>query len=224
MISYTLGMIKKFFSLLILIIAGVTQAHSEEKCSLVSKPSENETAFVPVGARINSADKHCLTYYLEIKKDQKLGSVSIPQGLYPKISQNKEGWFFATQNSVGDEISSCIWCDRLKTLMVPVKDPSSLCVISYLGARSCVKSVKFSIKDQDVIQGQQCVPSLVYSGRYGNKLNFAVDDCTKKTAPHFVYDLSFGSTIRFLDERYEILNANNEGIYYRRVSNSIQDP
>ena len=98
-------------------------------------------------------------------------------------------------------------------------------MISYLGAKSCINSVWFSIEHRDVIQGKQCIPSLVYSGRYGNKLNFAVDDCSTKTsAPNFVYDLNFGSMIRFLDERYEILNADNEGIYYRRVSNSTQDP
>lgn len=223
LIGYTLIMMKRIFPILAILIA--CTAHSEEKCTLVPKPSENETAFVPVGAPINSADRHCVNYYLEIKKDQKLGAVNIPQGLYPKISQNQEGWFFSTKNSLGDKINTCIWCDRLQAIMVQAKTPHSLCVISYLGAKSCINSVWFSIEHRDVIQGKQCIPSLVYSGRYGNKLNFAVDDCSTKTsAPNFVYDLNFGSMIRFLDERYEILNADNEGIYYRRVSNSTQDP
>ncbi len=90
---------------------------------------------------------------------------------------------------------------------------------SKLNVRSCAPAgaAKFAVINKPRLEENVCTPALVYFGREGNNLRFAVSDCAGTGKPSLNYDLTYGRVIRFLDEQFEVLNADNQGIYFRRL-------
>lgn len=203
----------------------VTNVNYSQNCSLEYRPNNDEIAVVATGAPLISAHRKCERDYLLIPHDQDLGAVTLLKGRYFKLSSNKENYIFRAVNEAGDRIQSCLWCDRIERLMLKKEDPHALCVLSYLNVRSCAitGSVDFSVEHAILNSGEVCVPSLAYYGRQGNILRFAVNDCKNITLPSLTYDLSLGNVVRFLDERIEILRADNNGIRFRRLKKELQN-
>lgn len=195
---------------------------AKNECSLELSPGENEIAFAATGSRLLTAESICTGEYLEIPYDQKIGAVALLKGQYPRISSSKKDITFNAISDAGDRVESCLWCDRIDRLMV--NDANALCSISFLNVRSCARTgeAAFSIQQKKVNMGEKCVPSLAYFGRTGSELRFALQDCKNMSAPALTYDLSYGNIIRFLDERIEVIKADNSGIHYRRFH--IREP
>lgn len=195
---------------------------AKNECSLEIRPNENEIAFAATGSKLLAAENICTGEYLEIPYDQKIGGVALLKGQYQRIDTNKKDITFKAVNNAGDRVQSCLWCDRIDRLMV--NDTNALCSISFLNIRSCAKigEAVFSIQRKKVNLGEVCVPSLAYFGRIGSELRFALQDCKNMSVPALTYDLSYGNIIRFLDERIEVIKADNSGIHYRRFH--IREP
>ncbi len=206
----------------IMMSLGVNISYAKDNCTLEISPKDNEIAFAPTGSKLLNAQSICQDEYLEIPHDQKIGAISLLKGDYPRISANKKDITFKAINNEGNRVQSCLWCDRIDRLMV--NDNNALCSISFLNVRSCATpdEAVFSVQRKNINMGEVCVPTLAYFGRHGSELRFAVQDCKNKSSPAVSYDLSFGNVIRFLDERIEIIRADNNGIHYRRTH--INDP
>ncbi len=196
-------------------------ALSKEHCSLSFRPKVDELTFVPVGAPLIVADRHCNQNYLVIPFEQQIKAVHLPEGEYPALDERpkrKGARWFSTTAETGEEITSCAWCDPLYSVELPKFGRNQLCVISKLGVQSCAQknAVSFSVIQKDNLQEGVCTPGLIYLGRDGTTLKFAARDCKTQTSPQVNYDLNYGQVIRFLNEQVTVLSADNQGIYFKR--------
>lgn len=189
-------------------------------CKLAFRPKPNETAFVAVGSALKTGDRICTDEYLIIPFDQRAGAVTLPKGQYKRKHSSKNGESFSLDSIAGDRIESCLWCDPLENVNISHDQPQRLCALSKLNVRSCASegSLSFAVSRISISEGAACAPSLLYYGRSGNTLKFAFSDCSTASGPALTYDLNYGNVIRFLDERIEVLSADNNGIYFKRLT------
>lgn len=196
--------------------------NTDGNCSITYRPKTNETAFAAVGSSLKIADRTCMSNVLIIPFDTESGAVTIPQGEYPSVGQKNGKVLFSVKNTSGMKADSCFFCDPVEYLVIDRKRPKTLCSLSSLNLESCANdnSISYTVTLKSHTDLGQCVPSLVYFGRQGSVLKFAVNDCSSISKPTLTYDLSLGQVIRFLDDRYRVINADNQGIYYRRIGKS----
>ena len=145
--------------------------------------------------------------------------ITFPRGQFREKARHGREISFSTVSSDGDEVSSCLWCDPLKEVSAEASDGGRVCVTTQLNVKSCAApgALSYAISARTVSEDTLCAPSLMYYGRSGSVLKFAVNDCKAVSRPALTYDLSYGSVIRFLDDQFEVLSADNEGIRFRRL-------
>ena len=188
-------------------------------CTTSYRPKTNETAFAAVGSSLKIADKTCFNRFLIVPFDTKSGAITIPQGEYEAVTETEEAILFSTDNGSGIKANSCTFCDPVDFLKVNKKTPTTLCVQTLLKVDSCAidNSITYTITKKSTTTTGLCAPSLVYFGRVGDTLRFAINDCNSISKPTLNYDLSLGNIIRFLNEEIKIIKADNQGIYYSRM-------
>lgn len=188
-------------------------------CTTSYRPKTNETAFAAVGSSLKIADKTCFNRFLIVPFDTKSGAITIPQGEYEAVAESEETILFSTDNGSGIKANSCTFCDPVDFLKVNKKTPTTLCVQTLLNVDSCAidNSITYTITKRSKTTTGLCAPSLVYFGRVGDTLRFAINDCNSISKPTLNYDLSLGNIIRFLNEEIKIIKADNQGIYYSRM-------
>ncbi len=188
-------------------------------CTTAFRPSTDETAFAAVGSPLKVADKTCFNNFLIVPFTAHSGAITIPEGEYEGIESYPDRVYFSIHNSIGSNVSSCIFCDPIKYLLVRKDSPKTLCILSKLHIESCAEesSISYTITKKSTTYEGLCTPSLVYYGRFGNTLRFAVNDCDSMSKPSLTYDLNLGKIIRFLDEEIKVIKADNQGIYYQRL-------
>ena len=198
---------------------GTCMAQEPQKCTTAFRPKTNETAFAAVGSSLKIADETCLTKYLVIPGKTVQGGVTFPKGEYRAILDDDRELRFALSNGSGQKTHTCVFCDPLDYIFIRKNNPDILCVKTSLKIETCAlpKAVNYSIEEHSTLKEGVCSPSLVYFGRVGPTLIFAINDCSKISKPSLTYDLSFGSIIRFLDEEFRVLKADNLGIIYQRL-------
>lgn len=204
---------------LALSIAQSAVASEISVCSLSYRPKTNETAFAAVGSSLKIADETCTNHYLIIPFDTVSNAITIPQGEYKAVYIDDEEVLFTTDNGQGQKVKSCPVCDPIDFLVIKKKTPKTLCVKSALKVNSCAvdDSISYAVTRKSHTTEGLCAPSLVYFGREGNTLKFAVNDCSSISKPTLSYDLTLGDEIRFLDEQIKIIKADNKGIFYSRM-------
>lgn len=213
----------KIVSLLLIPLAlsfcGAADASEISVCNLSYRPKTNETAFAAVGSSLKIADETCTNHYLIIPFDTVSNAITIPQGEYRALQIDAEEVLFSTDNGAGQKVKSCSVCDPIDYLVIRKQTPKTLCVKSALKVNSCAvdDSISYVVTKKSHTTEGLCAPSLVYFGRDGNTLKFAVNDCSTISKPTLSYDLSFGDEIRFLDEQIKIIKADNKGIFYSRM-------
>lgn len=209
---------------MLLILCGHSQAAQQGQCALSYRPLTDETAFAAVGAPLKVADRRCLQDYLIIPFNQKAAAVTLPKGEYAVTAYNADGITFSLESTHGDKVKSCMFCDPITSLEVRGPNKDTICVISGLNVHSCApaNSISFAVAQKEKIEENLCTPGLVYYGRDGNELKFAINDCKKSTSPTLSYDLRYGNVIRFLDEQFHVMSADNQGIYFKRLEPAVK--
>lgn len=179
-------------------------------------PVPGETAFAAAGSPLRSAERHCSDDFLRIPFDQQSGVITLRQGEYQALGTWGSLRYFGVVSDTGYKTTSCLWCDPLKALVVDSTSPSSLCAVSVLSLKSCSRpdAVKFDIIHKPTRKTKVCTPSLVYSGRDSRGLYFTAADCSDQAGTTLHYDLNYGRSIRYLDQRIRIIKADNQGIYF----------
>ena len=199
--------------------AALAAPDQDPRCTIDYRPKTDETAFAAVGSALKVADRRCRNAFLIIPFDQSSGAITFPRGQFREKARHGREISFSTVSSDGDEVSSCLWCDPLKEVSAEASDGGRVCVTTQLNVKSCAApgALSYAISARTVSEDTLCAPSLMYYGRSGSVLKFAVNDCKAVSRPALTYDLSYGSVIRFLDDQFEVLSADNEGIRFRRL-------
>lgn len=193
---------------------------SSKNCTLSYRPKTNETAFAAVGSSLKIADKTCVNSYLIIPIDTKAGAITIPQGQYAALKDEDGSVYFSVENDLGTKVESCALCDTIEYLKIKRSNPKSLCAVTNFNLESCAEtdSISYVVTQKSKTTEGICTPSLVYFGRTGDILKFAINDCSTISKPTLSYDLKLGDTVRFLDEQIKVVSADNLGIYYSPLS------
>ena len=193
---------------------------SSKNCTLSYRPKTNETAFAAVGSSLKIADKTCVNSYLIIPFDTKAGAITIPQGQYAALKDEDGSVYFSVENDLGTKVESCALCDTIEYLKIKRSNPKSLCAVTNFNLESCAEtdSISYVVTQKSKTTEGICTPSLVYFGRTGDILKFAINDCSTISKPTLSYDLKLGDTVRFLDEQIKVVSADNLGIYYSPLS------
>lgn len=191
---------------------------ASERCDLRFRPDVNELAYASPGSSLITADKICHKDVLIIPYTQEAGVVRLEQGSYPLNFKNDQHQSFAlTTQDNSSKIYTCPLCDPLKEVLI--LNHTNLCVRSALNIISCAKSgaVSFVFGTDFETQENICIPTLYYFGIEGQIVRFATTNCDNNTQELISYDLSRGTTLRYKDFRFEVLQATNQGIYYKRL-------
>ena len=193
---------------------------SSKNCTLSYRPKTNETAFAAVGSSLKIADKTCVNSYLLIPFDTKAGAITIPPGQYAALKDEDGSVYFSVENDLGTKVESCALCDTIEYLKIKRSNPKSLCAVTNFNLESCAEtdSISYVVTQKSKTTEGICTPSLVYFGRTGDILKFAINDCSTISKPTLSYDLKLGDTVRFLDEQIKVVSADNLGIYYSPLS------
>lgn len=201
------------------------QSLNENLCTIDYRPRTDETAFAAVGSALKVADRRCRNFFLIIPFDQTSGAITIPRGQFKERSRQGDEVSFSTTSVDGDEIESCLWCDPLKEISAQRSEGGRVCVTTRFNVKSCSNpgALSYAISERTVSEDTLCAPSLLYYGRSGSVLKFAVSDCKSVSNPTLTYDLKYGSVIRFLDDQFLVQNADNRGITFRRLKTPDKD-
>lgn len=192
-------------------------AWGEEQCVRTLLPKIGEVAFVTPGAPLFNASERCLKEVLIIPYTQSAGAVSLEEGAYPLLKREGELSHYALTGTDGKgRITSCPLCDPLKKLTVEKR--STLCVTSDLNVISCAApgALSFVFGNEVSEKENAGMDNLVYAGREGAVVRFEAYNPEGAQVATVSYDLSQGRVLRYLNLRFEVLEADNQGLYFTR--------
>lgn len=153
-------------------------------------------------------------------------SYIIDAGDYPKLGEDKKYLFFAARSVNGNSI--------VKSFNVPAapigirvsKDSSKneVCISFATGTDFCENHKQFTYKKVSVTSQDGFQQTLIYNGKVGNKINIGYREFNNDMArPAFSnnaeYDLSHSTVIRYKGAVIEVLQATNQHIKYKVISN-----
>ena len=104
------------------------------------------------------------------------------------------------------------------------KNEKTLCVVTVFNVHSCKSEASFERREKSVLGNDLFQQTLIYSGRFGNKINIGYREFSNNLArPAFnnnvEYDLSQSKIIGYKGARIEVIEATNEYIKYKVISN-----
>lgn len=150
----------------------------------------------------------------------------IKAGQYEKIGSNESVQSFSGNNSYlpnGGSILRRGNVDQLLNISFR-EDTKKICVTSPIGAPHCKVGVEAAVKKVQSASKDAFQQTLIYSGKVGDKINIDYREFSANTArPAFgtrvEYDLRDSKTIGYKGAVLEIIDANNQNITYKVVTN-----
>lgn len=153
-----------------------------------------------------------------------LGSYKIEPGFYIKTGEDKKSEFFQPEMSAeGGRITSSALADPPVSVQV-IKGQQKICGVSMFNMHFCKDKAPFERTERNVLGANSFQQSLIYSGRVGSKLKIGYREFSNNVArPAFnnevEYDMSQSNIIAYKGAKLEVLDATNEFIKYRLISN-----
>lgn len=186
----------------------------------LSYPEEGSVAVASIGDELLTKGKLVQRSTLIVHDPVDGFAYQIPAKSYDQIGYDSNQEFFSslgvTKNALADP-------HHAMAISVIPKQPPEICVITVLGGDACYdanfsKGTKTSMEDNSFQQ------TLIYSGRIGDKINVGYREFNGRMArPAFnndvEYDLSASNLISYKGAMLEIIEAGNNSIKYRVISN-----
>jgi len=142
----------------------------------------------------------------------------IPPKKYKQIGFDQQDDFYSSEG-----VSRSFIADPVKALALAKKAGSQLCIVTTFNVKECYNG-KYSRTRHAAESSDSFQQTLIYSGRIGDKLNISYREFSNNTArPAFnndvEYDFSTSNTIGYKGAKLEIINADNDSITYKLLSN-----
>lgn len=146
----------------------------------------------------------------------------IHPGTYLKKGEDSDSETFMPGGVDPGNIQKSMLADPWRALMT-IRGKPQLCVVNVFNIRGCEEAV-YERKTEQVLTQDSFQRTLIYSGRVGDKVNIGYREFSSNTArPAFnndvEYDLATSTTVGYRGARLEIIEATNELIRYRVISN-----
>ena len=193
----------------------------------ISEPSLNQTQTAYVGDHLLSQGTYSERAAIEFKSmfEPSGWSYRITAGKFIKTGENSKHDYYTPMAGVsGGKIESRGLASPAIALQLD-RATNELCVIMYTYQAVCggdqSPATKTTVKSVDENEFQQ---TLIYNGMVGKKINVAYREFSNKMARaafsnDVEYDLSQSKIIGYKGAKIEVLNATNENITYRVISN-----
>lgn len=149
---------------------------------------------------------------------------TITPGVLKKVGEDSGAEFFFPTGGVDSaNVDKAALADMWQGIMVNKKN-NALCVITVFGVTSCETNMPFVKAKLNISGDSSFQQALLYNGRVGNKINIGYREFSANTArPAFnndvEYDLSESKTIGYKGAKFEVIEASNQSIKYRVISN-----
>lgn len=149
---------------------------------------------------------------------------TITPGYLKKVGEDSAAEFYLPTGAVDSaNVSKVALADMWQAIMVK-KENKELCVITVVGNSVCESSMPFEKTTLSVNSDSSFQQTLLYNGRVGNKINIGYREFSASTArPAFnndvEYDLNESKMIGYKGAKFEVLDASNQSIKYRVISN-----
>jgi len=104
------------------------------------------------------------------------------------------------------------------------KEEDKICVVNIYNVALCEETTKYERREKPILYRDSFQQTLIYNGKVGNKINIGYREFSSSLArPAFnnnvEYDLSSSPMIGYRSARIEVIEATNEHIKYRIISN-----
>lgn len=153
-------------------------------------------------------------------------SYIIDAGDYPKLGEDNKYLFFAAKSVNGNSIVKSFDIPAAPIGIRVSKDSSKneVCMSFSTGTDFCENHKQFTYKKVSVTNQDGFQQTLIYNGKVGNKINIGYREYNDDMArPAFSnnaeYDLSRSTVIRYKGAVIEVLQATNQHIKYKVISN-----
>ncbi|MBV4366295.1 hypothetical protein [Erwinia phyllosphaerae] len=149
---------------------------------------------------------------------------TVTPGYLKKVGEDSKAEFYLpTGTPESANVDKAALADMWQGIMAK-KGTKTLCVITVFSATTCEDDMPFEHTNLNVSSDSSFQQALLYNGRVGNKINIGYRESSGNMArPAFnndvEYDLSESKTIGYKGARIEVIDATNQSIKYRVISN-----
>jgi len=151
-------------------------------------------------------------------------SYTLFPGYYIKQGEDTESSFYLPSNEAGSgKVEKRAISDNWKSIQV-YKSGNKICVVTVYHIAGCTNSNAFERTKTQLRSRNSFQQTLIYSGRFGNKINIGYREfSSSKARPAFnndvEYDLSVSNQIGYKGSKLKVLEATNEHIRYKVIRN-----
>ena len=194
----------------------------------ISEPPLEKVVRVNVGEKMlvqGRFTEHDAIYVREPGSVGLLGDYTISQGYYFKQGEDKNFSFYTPLNTERDSgtVQVSALADPFEALAVDKKD-KELCGVSIFGGYMCNEDIDFNYMKKPILSENAFQQTLIYSGKSGNVISVGYREFSNNVArPAFnndvSYDLNESQMIGYKGAKLEIIEATNQYIEYKVVSN-----
>jgi len=149
---------------------------------------------------------------------------TVTPGYLKKVGEDaKNEFYLPTGTPESANVDKAAIADMWQGIMAK-KNTRTLCVITVFSASICEDNMPFEHTTLNVSSENSFQQTLLYNGRVGDKINIGYRESSGNMArPAFnnevEYDLSESKTIGYKGARIEVIEATNQSIKYRVLSN-----
>lgn len=191
---------------------------AETQKSEVDEPPVGKVVTAYVGDRMLQKGEIVKENALRVSKTIDGVMYDIQQGVYKQIGYDDKANYYSANGVIKSALA-----DRPKGLKLKKNPNSELCVVTVFNGKTCYAG------DYERVQkiskrGASFQQTLLYSGKVGKKIRITYREFSNNMArPAYsndaVYDLSSSKIIGYKGAKIKVINADNDSITYKVLSN-----
>ncbi|MDY1549573.1 hypothetical protein [Luteibacter sahnii] len=196
------------------------------KATAISRPAVGSVTTASVGDEMVNQGVVYEREALLLHKDANIGlfnAYTLRHGYFVKQGENKNSDFYQPSPTPdGGRVDKAALADPYKSVQA-YKTDSRLCVVTVFNASACTKA-SFDRVVKSVATDDSFQQTLIYSGKVGQKIKLGYREFSANVArPAYSndvdYDLSESTTVGYKGARLEVIEATNDHVTYRLISN-----
>lgn len=191
----------------------------------LSFPEVDSIATARVGDELLSQGKYVESEAIRVLVQEQIGlAYTVQPGYFLMQGKDTKAKYykFTSGDGAGGIVKSAL-AEMPKAIMVENAD-NEFCIVTWIESYICDDEVKFEETMEQVVTPESFQQTLIYNGKVGDKINIGYREFQSNRARaafsnEVEYDLSDSNTIGYKGAELEIIEATNQSIKYRVISN-----
>ena len=195
----------------------------------ISEPPIDSINVAYVGDPMLRQGAYSEHYAILLKKKTKVGAIgtyTFEPGYYTKRGDGANGdfgFYLPSQYGQQGRVIRGALTDPFQIIQA-YHNKQKICGVSTLNGKVCTSNTEYKVTTQQATTADAFQQTLIYSGRIGNKINLSYREFSGSIArPAFnndvEYDINQSNVVGYKGARLEIIEATNELIKYKVISN-----